>query len=174
MDFELSILNPKDISKSELNNIALFVAQFGQVEMSFILTGLPKSKSIGFIKMDNKIVSVGVLKNPSVSYIQNTYTKAGLDIPRGLIYEYGYAGTDENYRGRGFSSIILKQLLNSLPERQNVFATVRQSNKGEIHILEKHNFSQVGKDYLNASGEYNLKLFQFTKGPSFSFRFSSK
>uniref|UniRef100_A0A6C0KRX9 N-acetyltransferase domain-containing protein n=1 Tax=viral metagenome TaxID=1070528 RepID=A0A6C0KRX9_9ZZZZ len=174
MDFELSILNPKDISKSELNNIAQFVGQFGQVDMSFILAGLPKSEKIGFIKIDNKIVSVGVLKNPSASYIQNTYTKAGLDVPGQLIYEYGYAGTDEKHRGKGFSSIILKQLLNSLPKNQKVFATVRQSNAAEIHILRKHYFCQVGKDYPNASGEYNLKLFQFTKGLSFSFRFSSK
>lgn len=170
MKVELLIANPKELTRAQMDNIAEFVAQFGQVEMSFILAGLPKANSIGFINVDNEIVSVGVLKNPNESYIKSTYKKAGLDLPDFSIYEYGYAGTSPDFRGKGFSSAILKQLLNTLPINQKVFATVRENNDAEIHVLEKHGFVKVGSKYLNARGEYYLKLYEFTKKQTLSFR----
>ena len=170
MEVTLIIANPKELSRVQIDDIAEFVAQFGQVEMSFILAGLPKAKSIGFINVNNEIVSVGVLKNSNKSYIESTYKKAGLAVPDYPIYEYGYAGTSTNFRGKGFSSAILKQLLNTLPINQKVFATVRETNDAEIHVLEKHGFVKVGSKYLNTRGEYNLKLYEFTKRQTFSFR----
>uniref|UniRef100_A0A6C0KVB1 Uncharacterized protein n=1 Tax=viral metagenome TaxID=1070528 RepID=A0A6C0KVB1_9ZZZZ len=154
---EYKIVISPNISSVELDEIATFVAQFGQAEREYIVDGLERAKSLGLLKIDNKLVSVGVLKNPNESYIKNTYTKAGVAIPNGTLYEYKYSGT----MGKGYSSI-LKRLLSSLSENQSVFVTVRQSNAPRIYSLSKHNFVQVGHDYASENGD-NLKLFQFTK-----------
>ena len=171
---ELAVVKPKELTQKDIQDMITLIAEFGEVVFSYLEKNFPKARSIGYIKIDGRIVSVAALKTVEKEYIDDVYGRAGLPAPRKHLYEYGYAATNRDFQGRGFSSAILKQLLNSLPEGQRIYATVRSENKKEIHILKKHGFKEIGE--LNSKrGDYKLKLFEYEREDiCFSFRFRSR
>jgi|688.fasta_scaffold2889891_1 hypothetical protein len=51
---EYKIVISPNISSVELDEIATFVAQFGQAEREYIVDGLERAKSLGLLKIDNQ------------------------------------------------------------------------------------------------------------------------
>jgi predicted GNAT family N-acyltransferase len=149
----------ENFSQKEQHRIFNLVKGGGQVNPDTLIRGLMNCQIIGVAKSNDTIVSVGALKIPNESYRQDVLTKAG--IPEkdwgNYVYEYGYAITDQAYRGRGLSTTILAQLLT---DASNVFATVRSKNSAERHILKKYNFVAVGKTYDSSDRTDKIVLYK--------------
>jgi len=167
IDPKIVIRRPRELSQEFIQKLVEFICSFGEVERTFVERGVSSAEWVGYALNENEeIISVGVIKNPRDTYVENTYDKASVEMANNVkYYEYGYAGTAAEYRRQGLSSDILRQLLDTMNKPMTppyrLFATVREKNEAEQSLLKNHSFKQVGKDYLNASKDYNLKLYEY-------------
>lgn len=138
---------PIDLTKREFDGIFNLIKKGGEVNEEYIKSGLKRAELIGYYVDNDKVISVGVVKNPHPVHKSDIFEKSKT-ILNEYKFEIGYFSTDELYQGEHLASKIFKKLCNKF-KLFNIFATTRVSNIGMKKILENNKFEATGKSFEN-------------------------
>ena len=146
-----------NIDTTIFDQIVNLVVQGGEVKQNFAIPGLQRAKLIGYVIVNNEVVSTATIKVPNQSYKDSVFHKAGIDDDMGVSYEYGYNVTSPEYRRKGYTTNLNRIIFDhfSLP----VFATVRDDNYMSSELLQRSGFVKVGNSYKSTNGNYTLSLY---------------
>ena len=153
-----SILSPADCTPQALEDFEKLVVEAGTVDPEGLTLRIRDASRLLFLReSDGRLVGVGALKHPLVSYRTKVFANAG--IPR-LLNEYcvelGWVAVSKSHQGRGLSRRIISQLI-TLADRQNLFATTRVDSR-TMRFAVDYGFQLAGKPYPSGRG-YDLVLY---------------
>jgi len=114
---------------------------------------------LAFHYESEKLVSVAGLQQPVEGYKKGVFKKAGIsELAENSEFEFCWAFTLDDYRGRGFCSRLLQGILEKAGTK-NLFAIVRSSNRRMIEILAKQGFELNGFPYSRRAHRYTFQLY---------------
>ncbi|WP_020413731.1 GNAT family N-acetyltransferase [Microbulbifer variabilis] len=157
MSIQQIIKTPEDCSESELEVFEKLIFEGCEVSTEGLKQRIYKAEKLIFIK-DNNCVAVGALKNPNSSYKASVFGKSNALGQSLYKYELGWLYVTESARGKGYSNLLMKAILESLSE-STCFATTREDNTPMHHLFRKFGFSRLGKAYKSTNGDYSLILY---------------
>lgn len=103
-------------------------------------------------------VSIGAIKQKTA--IDFTPAKANLpELAKDYEWEAGYFFTEPEFQGKGFSSMILNQLLALYGSGRLMASTEIREGNTMINSLERRNFKQVGSIWKSVTSGNDLRLF---------------
>jgi predicted GNAT family N-acyltransferase len=158
----INIIAPKDCSKEQLDLFLSTVLNGGQINTSeeLLIKSINNCLLLAFYEIENKIAGISAVKIPRAKYKKNVFEKAKVSADeKQFEFEIGYVVTIPEFRGRGVSSILIKELI-----KRNPSATYFATTKSEFmpNIFKKVNFVKYGESYFNASHE-KLDLYIYDK-----------
>jgi len=109
-------------------------------------------------KVNNKIVSIGAIKPKTSSDFNSEKADLG-KFRQDFSLELGYCFTLPNYTGKGFSSSIVKLLLDKFSNINLMASTELHVDNSMIRILERNNFKHFGKPWKSSIHKGTLGLF---------------
>ncbi len=153
----IKIKQPSECSKKELKDFYQLMVESNEVDITGLMNRIKNAHLLAFYYIDEQIVSIASLKNPSPTYRWKITTSANFPLDKGTYqYELGWIFTSREHRGKGYSSKLIQKLLSN---KRNIFATIKEQNKPSISLLTKLGFKQVGNKYKSTMGNYNILLF---------------
>jgi len=156
----INIKMPSNCSINEIREFASLVIKGGEVLQNGLVKRIQNASLLGFATENGLIVSVAAIKQPSQKYRHNVFKESGSCLfPGDYVLEYGWAFTEESYRGRGFARTLLTKLLTNV-KNQTLWATTRETNSRIHTILKKYGFQRTGHSFRGR----NDNLILWTKG----------
>jgi GNAT superfamily N-acetyltransferase len=153
-----SILSPSDCNQQELTDFENLVIEAGTVDPEGLTERIRDASRLLFLRESNgRLVGVGALKHPLLSYRSKVFAKAGTSAPPNEYpVELGWVAIAKSYQGRGLLRRIIGQLI-SLAENENLFATTLADPRA-TRLAADYGFKRVGKPYPSGRG-YDLVLY---------------
>lgn len=104
----IEVSSPRGMSSQQLTTIAEIIARGGEVSLANALSGVQRSKLLGYAFDDRgDIIAVTAMKSPLDTYKVKVFTAAGYpDLVNQYQYEIGYSYTDTNHRRQGLIKAI--------------------------------------------------------------------
>lgn len=152
------LLKPTECESNRIDSFYNLVIVGGQVSRQGLRERIVNAELLAFCEIENEIVGIASLKNPTASYKVKVFHQAGAkEQAVHFKYEIGYAVTKREYRKKGISKHLISLLINSHSEH-NIFATTKVESM--CHILENIGFKRIGNSYNNSQKE-TLILFGY-------------
>ncbi len=150
------INHPSAFTSQEKHRFLLLLEEQGKVNATKKRVDACALLCFGILK--DEIISIGAIKQRTNSDFNSD--KSDLEKYRNdFNLELGYCYTKESHRGKGYSSMIAKQLINAIGNI-NLMATTELSEKNTMKIiLKKNGFKQYGKTWKSIKHEGTLGLF---------------
>src|SRR5215475_13750208 len=153
-----SILSPSDCNQQELTDFENLVIEAGTVDPEGLTERIRDASRLLFLRESNgRLVGVGALKHPLLSYRSRVFAEARATAPADEYpIELGWIAVAKSHQGQGLSRRILGQLI-SLVENENLFATTRADARA-MRFATDYGFKPAGKPYPSGRG-YDLILY---------------
>lgn len=153
-----SILSPSDCTLQALADFENLVTKYGTVDPEGLTQRIRDASRLLFLRESNgRLVGVGALKRPQLSYRRKVFAKArATTTPDEYRVELGWVAVAKTHRGRGLSRRIIGQLIR-LAENENLFATTRADER-TIRFATDYGFKPAGYPYPSGRG-YDLVLY---------------
>lgn len=150
----IKVQQPDEITDKEFNSFYKLVKSGGQVNKETLITRLKKAKLLAFgYADDDSLIAVSSLKIPNNNYKNNVFINGSIkESTDKYSYEFGYAVTHKEHRGKGYNFKLNKELISKVNDG-NIYATT--GNPFMVKLLKKLDFKPIGKEY---DGKYNEKL----------------
>ncbi len=154
----IKIFEPKNCSNDQLQTFFDIVVEGNQVDMHRLLNRIKAAYFLSFCELNNEVIGIASIKNPSMKYKKKTFKKANVEeFADNFDYEIGYAVTKETHRRKGISMQLIKSLMGKSTSK-SFYATTK--NDGMRHLLEKIGFERLGGNYTNDNNE-TLTLYRY-------------
>ncbi len=154
-----TIKKPSECSPQELADfkaLALLDRETFEKGLDEKITG---AEWLGLHYERDKLVAVAGLQRPVEGYKKGVFKKAGAESSaEDFAFEFCWAYTRDDYRGRGFCSELLQGILEQAGN-SNMFAIVRSNNKRMADILQKQGFVLEGFPYSRRAHRYTFQLY---------------
>lgn len=122
------------------------------------MTKVNRCTFLSICKLNGEIISIAAIKPKTNSDFDSD--KADLDKVRNdFSLELGYCFTLPDHTGKGYSSTIVKLLLEKMSGINLIASTELRHDNSMIRILEKNNFKQFGKPWKSTIHKGTLGLF---------------
>jgi hypothetical protein len=107
---------------------------------------LNRCKWLCLCKVNGIIVSIGAIKPATTSDFDKEHSNLP-HLKSNFRFELGYCYTEPDHRGKGYSSSIVRKLI-EMESVVNLIASteIRKDNR-MVHILEKNNFARQGEQW---------------------------
>lgn len=153
-----SILSPSDCDAQALADFENLVIEGGTVDPKGLTERIREASRLLFLRESNaRLVGVGALKHPLLSYRSRVFTQARAGVPaEEYPIELGWIAVAKSHQGRGLWRRIIDQLI-SLAQNDNLFATTRADARA-MRFAADYGFKPVGKPYPSGRG-YDLVLY---------------
>ena len=153
-----SILSPADCSPEAIADFEKLVIQGGTVDPEGLTERICDASRLLFLRESNgRLVGVGALKRPLLSYRSRVFAQAGAAVPADEYpIELGWIAVAKSHQRRGLWRRIIGRLI-SLVENENLFATTRADPRTE-RLAADYGFRPAGKPYPSGCG-YDLVLY---------------
>lgn len=140
---------PQDIDEESLHTISLLVMLGGQItEIDFMINLLKKAELIAYVKQNNLISAVSVIKNANKSYRDKIQELTGIKLPQ---HELGYSYVLPSFRGLGINSYLTTQLsylFNRLYATTHIENAIENQTLKTAGFVMKKAFKKDNKDLL--------------------------
>jgi len=152
-----SIVSPADCTPQALSDFEKLVIEGGTVDLQGLTERIRNASRLLFLRESNgRLVGVGALKQPLLSYRSRVFAQARAAAPADEYpLELGWIAVAKSHQRRGLWRRIIGQLI-SLAENQNLFATTRADARA-IRFAADYGFKAAGKPYPSGRG-YDLVL----------------
>ena len=153
-----SVLSPADCTPQAIADFEKLVIGAGTVDPQGLTQRIRDASRLLFLTEPNgKLVGVGGLKRPLLSYRSKVFAKAGVSmLSEKYPVELGWIAVAKSHQGRGLSRRIIAQLI-GLAENENLFATSRADARA-MRFATDYGFKATGKPYPSGRG-YDLVLY---------------
>lgn len=149
--------NPKNFTEDE-KNIFLDLLKMQNKVIKPTKEKINRCKFICVCKVDGEIISIGAIKPKTDSDFDSN--KADLDKFRNdFSLELGYCYTLTDHLGKGYSSAIVKLLLDKCTDINVMASTELRADNSMTRILERNSFNQYGKPWKSSIHNGALGLF---------------
>jgi GNAT superfamily N-acetyltransferase len=152
-----SIVSPADCTPQALSDFEKLVIEGGTVDLQGLTERIRNASRLLFLRESNgRLVGVGALKHPLLSYRSRVFAQARAAAPADdYPLELGWIAVAKSHQRRGLWRRIIGQLI-SLAENENLFATTRADAR-TIRFAADYGFKPAGKPYPSGRG-YDLVL----------------
>jgi GNAT superfamily N-acetyltransferase len=153
-----SILSPADCTLQALADFENLVIEGGTVDPQGLTERIRGASRLLFLRESNgRLVGVGALKHPLLSYRSRVFTQARTAAPAAEYpIELGWIAVAKSHQRRGLWRRIIRQLV-SLAENENLFATTRADARA-MRFAPDYGFKPAGEPYPSGHG-YDLVLY---------------
>jgi hypothetical protein len=149
--------SPKDFSESEKKSFLDLLKEQGKVA-SPTIEKIERCFLLCFCKVDNVVVSIGAVKPKTNSDFNPD--KADLENLRNDFHkELGYCFTLTKHTGNGYSSPLVKLLLDKVAHENLMASTELRSDNSMVRILERNGLKQYGRPWKSRIHNGVLGLF---------------
>lgn len=107
---------------------------------------IDRCKCLCVYEIDNEIVSIGAIK-PITKFNFNPEHADLSNRENDFEFELGYCFTPQQHTNKGYSSYVVKLLLEKYSNQNIMATTVVGEENHMINILTKHNFIRIGKSW---------------------------
>lgn len=161
---------PKDFSSSEINSFLDLLKKQRKVAIPTIAK-IERCILLCICKVDNEVVSIGAIKPKTNSDFNSN--KADLEKFRDdFEKELGYCFTLPSHTGNGFSSAIVKLLVDKVSNENLMASTELRSDNSMLSILHRNGLKQYGRSWK--SRVHNGALGLFLKFSDYNYGKTSK
>ena len=152
-----SIVSPADCTPQALADFEKLVIEGGTVDSQGLTERIRNASRLLFLRESNgRLVGVGALKHPLLSYRSRVFAQARAPAPAGdYPIELGWIAVAKSHQRRGLWRRIIGQLI-SFAETENLFATTRADARA-IRFAADYGFKSAGTPYPSGRG-YDLVL----------------
>ena len=153
-----SILSPADCTPQALADFKNLVIEGGTVDPEGLTGRIRNASRLLFLRESNgRLVGVGALKRPLLSYRSRVFAQAGAAVPANEYpIELGWIAVAKSHQRRGLWRRIIGRLI-SLAENENLFATTKADLRAE-RLAADYGLKPAGKPYPSGCG-YDLVLY---------------
>jgi hypothetical protein len=157
MEIIYKIGKTEEISDEDKVKFLHLLGQQGKVTNPTI-EKINRCKFLCLCIINDKIISIGAIK-PKTNSDFNT-NKANLkDLRNNFEFELGYCFTVHEYTGKGYSSTIVKLLIDKSEDINLIATTELRANNSMVRILERNGFRLFGKPWKSTIHGGILGLF---------------
>ena len=147
------IIEPRLCTELELATFCKLVLQGGEVEGHGLEQRVKKAKTLVFLKVNDEVVGVAALKEPSKTYRDRVFRKASVPNAADPFHlELGWVYVLPNHQGKKYSHIISAAAM-SQSERRPTFATTRLDNVAMQRTLDRLAFRRLGDSWRSDRGQ---------------------
>ena len=141
-------LRPSEATKEQLANFKRMLLMGGEVAAAGLDEHIRRAEWLSFLFDDHGSLSgIGALKNPIEQYRANVFRKAGTPaLAAKYPFELGWIYLVEAMRGRGYSKLLVKDLVARAGDA-SIYATTREENDPMIKALTGRGFDRVGHPF---------------------------
>jgi predicted ABC-type ATPase len=155
------INTPLNFTHNELLSILELIKSETQVSSAGLMDRIHRAKLIAVARdanMAGKIVAVSIIKVPDANYKSKLFKNAQVpELDKQYPFEMGYKVVLPEYRNNNLGAILSQKLL-QLVSKNEIFATIRESNTIALVSIFKLGFTPIGKPFMGASGNRILLL----------------
>src|SRR5262245_39675153 len=153
-----SILSPSEYTPQALAEFEKLVIEAGMVDPQGLTQRIRDAARLLFLReSDGRLVGVGALKHPLLSYRRKVFSKAeATESSDEYPVELGWIAVAESHQGRGLSRRIIGELV-KLTGGENLFATTRTDARA-TRFATDYGFKAAGRPYPSGRG-YDLVLY---------------
>jgi len=149
--------DPKNLTEAERKTFLALLIKQNKVRNPTI-EKINRCKLIGVCFVDGELISIGAIKPKTNSDFNSS--KADVDKFRNIFsLELGYCYTLPEHTGNGYSSSIVKLLLDKFKNTNLMASTELRADNSMTRILEKNSFKQYGKAWKSSIHNGTLGLF---------------
>lgn len=135
----IKILKPSQTSTVEKKNFVKLVNAGGEVNSITLEKNVDNAEFLAFAYIENVLVGVAALKNPSDAYKNKVFSSANVEnLVSKYNYEVGYIYVDPTYRGLGIFSKLATALLEK--QKTKIYLTTHSNNLPIIQTYKKLGF----------------------------------
>ena len=146
------------LTEAERNECVALILEGGAVERaSSVRKWFPRSIRVAVKRSGGEIIGVGVIKPIRRRYANNVAMRSDAELDPET-HELGYVAVKQQYRGRGISSAIVRELASA--HGAALFATTW--NARMISPLEQSSFVRKGSEWV---GSRRNRLSLWVRGP---------
>lgn len=150
---------PSDCNKRELSDFYKMVLEGEQVPARGLVDRIEKAEMLAFHQEEGLLVGIAALKRPIQNYKKRIFAEAGVENESEKYkFEVGWVYTKPKYRRRGIAGRLV-QLIVETYDSESMFATTLMDNSSMRKILERNQFRELGRQYQDKTGKYDLQLF---------------
>jgi len=159
MTLSFYVKPPKSCNANELKTFYTLVVKGVKVMKVGLENRISNCKLLAFCVDESRIIAISAIKRPPESYVKKVIKEAELDrLPAELTYEIGYSYTEKDYRRKGISTELKRQLLEGvLTEKGIIFSTTAIGSSQ--HFLVDHGFTQKGIAY-DGENDKNIRYYE--------------
>jgi predicted GNAT family N-acyltransferase len=149
--------SPSSFSLSEKEEVLHMLVKQNKV-LNPSVEKLNNCKLLCVCFIDTKMVSIGAIKPKTT----RDFNKDKANLPNqsdNLTWELGYCFTDPSYTSKGYSSMIVKQLIEKFGDHNLMATTELREDNPMGHILGKFGFEQHGATWKSGIHQGEMGLF---------------
>lgn len=160
-----SVLSPSDCDAQALTDFENLVIEARTVDPQGLTERIRDASQLLFLRESNgRLVGVGALKHPLLSYRSRVFTQARASVPaEEYPIELGWIAVAKSHQGRGLWRRVIGRLI-TLAGNENLFATTRADVRA-MRFAADYGFKPAGKPYPSGRG-YDLVLYLRNVGGS--------
>lgn len=148
---------PEKFSSKEKEIFCEMLLKQGKVKNPSI-DKLNNCKILCVCLVNGDTISIGAIKPKSPSDFSKTKANL-LDLSSAFTWELGYCYTDISHVGKGYSSAIVKKLIENFGHENLMASTELRINNSMVRILERFGFKQYGNVWKSTIHQGILGLF---------------
>lgn len=151
---------PGECSIAQLAHFKRMVVAGGEVTIVGLDQRILQAEWLVFVFDDHgTLAGVGALKRPTQAHITSTFRKSGhRQVPQDCQLEVGWIFVDADNRGKGYSHLIVKAIL-EVAGSAKLFATTRVDNLAMKRTLTTYGFAESGHSFQSTIRDQKLGLF---------------
>ncbi len=159
---QVDVKGPRECSDREREEFLKLVVQGGEVATKGLPNRIMTAEALGFLRVDDRLVGIAAVKNPSDKYRNKISDHSGFSLPeQTFLYELGWIFIAPAARGNKYSFHLAKDVITTVAGA-GIFATSRSDNVAMHRVLDELGFQASGTAYKSTHGEYELRLFTKT------------
>lgn len=149
--YDVALCKMTDLSTADQLACVSIIHVGDAVSVASARLELPKALGMVVVRLQGRVVGVGAIKKPRVTYAAKIAKESGFPFPPETL-ELGYVAVDPVHRGRRLSNKLLDALLAGRTDR--LFATTSRPEMKKT--LERAGFVRRGREWGGHNGELSL------------------
>lgn len=143
----IEVKQPADFSDDQIFEFHSKVLEGGKVLELGLLDRIKNCELLAFCYHKDNLVGVSAVKRPSMTYVNDIIAKAKIERKfEDLNFEIGYSYTSPNFRRKGISKELKKELLNQMKTRKGKIFSTTAINSSQ-KFLQENGFVNYGVPY---------------------------
>jgi hypothetical protein len=143
---KIIVQKPSKIEPELIETFIKMVCEHSKICLDGLPERIERAALLSFAIKENRVAAIRAIKQQGPDYVRAVFKMAGMKpLYPAFKYETGWSVTLPEFRCKGLSGMLLKELLSHI--KGNVYSTTRASNVAPQKILTRTGFTRTGNEF---------------------------